>query len=97
MKSPIVKRSVVIRGHKTSISLEDQFWTEMKAIAAEQKLTLSELVSLVDSERSETSNLSSALRCFVLARSPAVSSPQTTPWYRRRSAGPLLRLRGATA
>ena len=68
MKSPVVKRSIVLNGHKTSISLEDQFWVEMKAIATERQLTLSQVVSMVDHDRGEASNLSSALRCFVLSR-----------------------------
>ena len=68
MKSEIAKRSVVINGHKTSVSLEDAFWLEVKAIATERNLSLSELVSLVDYERGEVGNLSSALRLFVLAR-----------------------------
>ena len=50
MKSPIVKRSVVIKGHKTSISLEDAFWSELKTIASGQRLTLSALVTTVDDE-----------------------------------------------
>lgn len=68
MKSPVVKRSVVINGHKTSISLEDAFWSELKAIASDQRLALSALLTTVDGGRGEASNLSSALRCFVLAR-----------------------------
>ena len=68
MKSPIVKRSVVINGHKTSVSLEDAFWSEVKAIAAERNLSLTELVAVVDHDRGEVGNLSSALRCLVLAR-----------------------------
>ena len=68
MKSSVVKRSIVINGHKTSISLEDAFLTEVKAIAAERKLSLSELVSMVDHDRGNVGNLSSALRLFVLAR-----------------------------
>ena len=68
MESEIAKRSVIINGHKTSVSLEDAFWSEVKAIAAERNLSLTELVSLVDHERGEVGNLSSALRLFVLAR-----------------------------
>ena len=78
MKSPIVKRSVVIKGHKTSISLEDAFWSELKTIASGQRLTLSALVTTVDDSRGEVGNLSSALRLFVLARyrpaTPAVAA-----------------------
>ena len=53
MESEIAKRSVIINGHKTSVSLEDAFWSEVKAIAAERNLSLRELVSLVDHERGE--------------------------------------------
>ena len=65
MKSSIVKRSVVIGGHKTSVSLEDPFWTELKQIAHAQHVTLSALVAQIDDTR-EQSNLSSAIRLFVL-------------------------------
>ena len=65
MKSPVLKRSIAVRGHKTSVSLEDAFWNALKEIASHRKLTLSEVVDAVDSGR-EHSNLSSALRLFVL-------------------------------
>ena len=65
MKSLVIKRSVVVAGHKTSVSLEDAFWKGLKEIAAERDMTLSELVGAIDSER-EYGNLSSALRLFVL-------------------------------
>jgi predicted DNA-binding ribbon-helix-helix protein len=65
MKSSIVKRSVVIGGHKTSVSLEDLFWTDLKAIARAQQMTLSGLVSKIDGRR-EQGNLSSTIRLFVL-------------------------------
>ena len=65
MKSLIIKRSVVVAGHKTSVSLEDAFWKGLKEIAHARDLTLSELVGAIDSER-EYGNLSSALRLFVL-------------------------------
>lgn len=65
MKSPVVKRSIVIAGHKTSVSLEDAFWKGLKEIAGERDLTLSELVAAIDSERRH-GNLSSAIRLFVL-------------------------------
>ena len=44
MKSPVVKRSIVIAGHKTSVSLEDAFWKGLKEIATGRGLTLSEMV-----------------------------------------------------
>ena len=65
MKSLIVKRSVIIDGHKTSVSLEDPFWTDLKKIAHAQQMTLSALVAEIDGMR-EHGNLSSAIRLFVL-------------------------------
>ena len=65
MKSPVVKRSIVIDGHKTSVSLEDAFWSGLKEIASNQELTLSKLVGAIDTAR-VNGNLSSALRLFVL-------------------------------
>ena len=65
MKSPVVKRSIVIAGHKTSVSLEDAFWTGLKEIAGKRDLTLSDMVAAIDQERRH-GNLSSAIRLFVL-------------------------------
>jgi predicted DNA-binding ribbon-helix-helix protein len=65
MKSPVVKRSIVIAGHKTSVSLEDAFWDALKEIAGRRKATLSDLVASIDSSRTQ-GNLSSAIRLFVL-------------------------------
>jgi predicted DNA-binding ribbon-helix-helix protein len=65
MKSPVVKRSIVIGGHKTSVSLEDAFWNSLKEIGGERHLTLSELVAAIDTQR-QHGNLSSAIRLFVL-------------------------------
>jgi predicted DNA-binding ribbon-helix-helix protein len=65
MKSPFVKRSIVIAGHKTSVSLEDAFWSGLKQIASGRGRTLSEMVAAIDSERAH-GNLSSAIRLFVL-------------------------------
>jgi predicted DNA-binding ribbon-helix-helix protein len=65
MKSPVVKRSIVIAGHKTSVSLEDAFWKGLKEIASGRSTTLSDLVASIDADRRQ-GNLSSALRLFVL-------------------------------
>jgi predicted DNA-binding ribbon-helix-helix protein len=65
MKSPVIKRSIVIAGHKTSVSLEDAFWRGLKDIAIGRRTTLSDLVGAIDSERQQ-GNLSSAIRLFVL-------------------------------
>ena len=65
MKSTIVKRSVIIAGHKTSVSVEDAFWKGLKAIAGERDMNMSELITSIDSDR-QHSNLSSAIRLYVL-------------------------------
>jgi predicted DNA-binding ribbon-helix-helix protein len=64
MKSLVIKRSIVIKGRKTSISLEDDFWRAFKEIASARGLRLTELVGTIASDR--TGNLSSAIRLFVL-------------------------------
>ena len=65
MKSTVVKRSIVVAGHKTSVSLEDAFWNGLKEIVRERHMTLSELVAEINAQR-QLGNLSSALRLFVL-------------------------------
>jgi predicted DNA-binding ribbon-helix-helix protein len=65
MKSTITKRSVVIDGHKTSVSLEDPFWTAVRDITQARDTTVSALLHEIDSNRANA-NLSSAVRVFVL-------------------------------
>jgi predicted DNA-binding ribbon-helix-helix protein len=65
MRSSICKRSIVIGGHKTSVSLEDAFWSDLKHIAHTQEASLSELIAKIDETRQQ-GNLSSAIRLFVL-------------------------------
>lgn len=65
MKSPVVKRSIVVCGHKTSVSLEDGFWLSLKEIARSRRATLSDIIGEIDSQRS-AGNLSSTIRLFVL-------------------------------
>lgn len=65
MKSQVVKRSIVVAGHKTSVSLEDAFWKGLKDVAGWHGITLSKLVADIDSSR-QHGNLSSAIRIFVL-------------------------------
>ncbi|MBX9617535.1 MAG: ribbon-helix-helix domain-containing protein [Hyphomicrobiales bacterium] len=65
MSEGIAKRSITIRGHRTSISLEDGFWHELRAIAAERRMTLTALITAIDEQRRHA-NLSSALRLAVL-------------------------------
>ena len=68
MQSPVVKRSIVIDGHKTSVSVEDIFWTSLKETARERSMTLSKLVGSIDSERVPGANLSSTIRVYLLER-----------------------------
>ena len=68
----IQKRSVVIAGHATSVSLETAFWEALREIAAERQVSINQLIAVIDDGRS--GNLSSAIRVFVLdhlrARAP---------------------------
>ncbi|HPG01921.1 MAG TPA: ribbon-helix-helix domain-containing protein [Rhodoblastus sp.] len=61
----VVKRSLSISGHRTSVSLEEIFWSELRAIAEQRAQSVASLVAEVDAARGEA-NLSSALRVFVL-------------------------------
>lgn len=70
VKSLVIKRSIVIGGHKTSVSLEEAFWQELKRIAGHQRATLSSVVASIDLQRQQ-GNLSSAIRLFVLEQTRA--------------------------
>ena len=63
-RTSVVKRSLVIAGHRTSISLEDAFWRGLKALAARRDLSINALVAEIDAARGQA-NLSSAIRLFV--------------------------------
>jgi predicted DNA-binding ribbon-helix-helix protein len=84
MTSPVIKRSIVIAGHKTNVSLEDAFWKGLKEIAIGRNRTLSNLVAEIDTGRPH-GNLSSAIRLFVLdhyrakTNGHAVESNSQTP------------------
>ena len=67
MSSGIVKRSVSVAGHLTSISIEEPFWEGLREIAALESLSVHALIGRIDAERGEQ-NLSSAIRVFVLTR-----------------------------
>jgi predicted DNA-binding ribbon-helix-helix protein len=64
--SAVVKRSVTVRGHRTSISLEQPFFDEMERIARLDGLSIAALVARIDEARPARTNLSSAIRLFVL-------------------------------
>jgi len=67
MKSPVISRTIYIDGRKTGVSLEDAFWSGLKEIADAQGTTVSVMVAEIDKKRGR-SNLSSAVRLFVLDR-----------------------------
>jgi predicted DNA-binding ribbon-helix-helix protein len=64
MKSMVIKRSIIRDGHKSSVSLEDQFWDGLREIAGRENMTVSTLVGKID-QNSNRYNLSSAIRVFV--------------------------------
>jgi predicted DNA-binding ribbon-helix-helix protein len=79
----LARRSVVIGGHKTSVSLEDEFWQALKNIAAEREKTLTNLVSVIDKHHRQ-GNLSSTIRLFVLQyyldrANPAANAKDASP------------------
>ena len=85
MKSPVVKRSIVIAGHKTSVSLEDAFWTGLKDIAVEPADDACPIWSAaIDTER-QHGNLSSAIRLFVLDHYQARTNGQRRRPRKRRA------------
>ena len=65
MKSSIVKRSVTLDGHRTSVSLEEAFWKALREIALHQHVTTPQLIEIINANRKQ-GNLSSAIRLFVL-------------------------------
>ena len=76
----IKKRSITIHGHRTSVSLEEPFWTILQATASRRGLSLASLIQIVDKDRDD--GLSSALRLFVLAeltQNTAVHATNTKP------------------
>ena len=71
MKSLVVKRSTVVAGHKTSVTLEDAFWNGLKEIASGRNITLSDLVTAVDSERRQgNQRFASSSSIFIATNSP---------------------------
>lgn len=66
MSARPVKRSLTLRGHRTSVSLEDAFWEEFRAIARRRGVALNALASEIDAARGTEAGLASAIRVFVL-------------------------------
>jgi predicted DNA-binding ribbon-helix-helix protein len=78
MNSTVKKRSIVIGGRKTSISLEDVFWASLQQVARGRQVTRSDLIASLDAAR-ENSNLSSAIRVFVLDHYRAIAGQSDAP------------------
>jgi len=74
----VTKRSIVVAGHRTSVSLEDAFWRALKDMAAKDGVSLAALVAQVDARRGEA-NLSSALRVFALERATVAQQKRPCP------------------
>jgi predicted DNA-binding ribbon-helix-helix protein len=66
-----VKRSLTLRGHRTSVSLEEPFWEEFRRLAAQDGLSVNELAATLDEGRGEAAGLASAIRVWVLKRALA--------------------------
>lgn len=66
MSARPVKRSLTLRGHRTSVSLEDDFWRAFREIAAERGIALNALAAEIDEARGVEAGLASAIRVFVL-------------------------------
>ena len=66
MSARPVKHSVTLRGHRTSISLEDEFWQELRDLAQEMDMPINALVAQIDADRGLEAGLASAIRVFVL-------------------------------
>ena len=75
MTSTVVKRSIVIEGQKTSVSVEDIFWVSLREIAHKRRMTLSTLVASIKDHRVPGSNLSSAVRVYILRHFQSLSGP----------------------
>lgn len=61
-----VKRSLTLNGHRTSVSLEAEFWTAFRDIAAEKMMPINALAAVIDAERGQDSGLATAIRLYVL-------------------------------
>jgi len=70
-----VKRSLTLRGHRTSVSLEEEFWQEFRAIAVEKSLSINELAAVIDANRGVESGLASAMRVYILQQIKARQRP----------------------
>ena len=69
------KHSLTLRGHRTSVSLEDEFWTAFRKISQEKSIPINQLAAEIDEERGLDIGLASAIRLYVLRHYQAKSGP----------------------
>ena len=79
MSARPVKRSLTLRGHRTSVSLEDAFWQEFRRAAAARGQTINGLAAEIDAARGTEAGLASAIRVFVLCDLQARANGEPTP------------------
>jgi predicted DNA-binding ribbon-helix-helix protein len=77
MTARILKRSLSIAGHRTSISLEEAFWSALKEAAARRELSIAAVVAQIDGTRAPEANLSSAIRVFLLQEADGRSQDES--------------------
>ncbi len=94
MPRAISKRSVIVAGHRSSVSLEAEFWDELKQIAATRGMSINDLITEIDKTRS--GNLSSAIRLHILATLRARLGGSTSNGPPPTSAPPVASETGAT-
>jgi predicted DNA-binding ribbon-helix-helix protein len=87
MQSAVIKRSIVLDGHKTSVSLENEFWEALREIASRENATLSSLVGRIDHGRNSC-NLSSAIRVYVFGYFRARAGKLESSQGGRSNSGP---------
>jgi predicted DNA-binding ribbon-helix-helix protein len=75
-RSAILKHSIAINGHKTSVSLENDFWDALRRIAENERISMSALVARIDTNRRQA-NLSSALRLYILSEAKRSAEAET--------------------
>ena len=89
MKSSVMKRSVILTGHKTSVSLEDEFWKGLREIAHERDMTPSELISVINADRQNAALVPGDVRRLLGRDSPSVCGDARSA-YARLHRKPLL-------
>jgi predicted DNA-binding ribbon-helix-helix protein len=90
MKSAVIKRSIILEGHKTSVSLEDEFWDGLREIVSDRNTSLSVVVDEIDRDR-DNCNLSSAIRVYVFKYFRGRIARQESRFAREQSDGPTKR------